>query len=156
MGNCCLRKKPSTARSNSTATFQPVILNGTPQSPTQPVQLLHQTSITSEGTQSNGGGPMLNYPHEPKASSSSKNGKNSVNSTITNSTTNSSANNLFVALFDYIARTAEDLSFKRNELLEVLNSESGDWWYAKSLLTKKCGYVPKNYLAKEKSIDAQP
>ncbi|TKR59277.1 hypothetical protein L596_028973 [Steinernema carpocapsae] len=63
---------------------------------------------------------------------------------------------VFVALFDYDARTDEDLSFKKNELLEVLNGMQGDWWYARSKSTGKTGYIPSNYVAKEKSIDAQP
>lgn len=163
MGNC-FGKKPSTARSAS-GSFQPT---NQPQSPgfTQsPVQLLHQNSINSDGVatnkpiSNNGGTMIISYPNEPKVSSTnnSKSGKNSANSTITShSTNNSQANSsLFVALFDYTARTSEDLSFKRNELLEVLNDMQGDWWYARSLATKKCGYVPSNYLAKEKSIHAQ-
>lgn len=32
----------------------------------------------------------------------------------------------------------------------------GDWWYARSLLTYKCGYIPSNYVARAESIDAQP
>ena len=35
---------------------------------------------------------------------------------------------LFVALYDYDARTDEDLSFKKGEHLEILNDTQGDWW----------------------------
>uniref|UniRef100_A0A915Q802 SH3 domain-containing protein n=1 Tax=Setaria digitata TaxID=48799 RepID=A0A915Q802_9BILA len=62
---------------------------------------------------------------------------------------------LFVALFDYDARTDEDLSFKKDELLYILNDMQGDWWYAKSKTTNLCGYIPSNYVAREKSLDAQ-
>ncbi|MCP9260398.1 Tyrosine-protein kinase STK [Dirofilaria immitis] len=62
---------------------------------------------------------------------------------------------LFVALFDYDARTNEDLSFKKDELLYILNDMQGDWWYAKSKTTNLCGYIPSNYVAREKSLDAQ-
>ncbi len=64
--------------------------------------------------------------------------------------------NLFIALFDYEARTEEDLSFKKDELLEVLNDVQGDWWYARSRVTNRCGYIPSNYIAREKSIEAEP
>ncbi|KAI1711052.1 SH3 domain-containing protein [Ditylenchus destructor] len=67
-----------------------------------------------------------------------------------------SEGNIFIALFDYDARTDDDLSFKRNEPLEILNDMQGDWWYARSLTTNKVGYIPSNYVAREKSIDAQP
>ncbi|VDK84676.1 unnamed protein product [Litomosoides sigmodontis] len=67
----------------------------------------------------------------------------------------STAPPLFVALFDYDARTDEDLSFKKDELLYILNDMQGDWWYAKSKTTNLSGYIPSNYVAREKSLDAQ-
>ena len=32
----------------------------------------------------------------------------------------------------------------------------GDWWFAKSKATKQEGYIPSNYVAKLKSIEAEP
>ncbi|GIY53542.1 tyrosine-protein kinase Src42A [Caerostris darwini] len=63
---------------------------------------------------------------------------------------------IFVALYDYDARTDEDLSFKKGEHLEVLNDTQGDWWFARSKATKQEGYIPSNYVAKLKSIEAEP
>ncbi|GFU05520.1 tyrosine-protein kinase Src42A [Nephila pilipes] len=63
---------------------------------------------------------------------------------------------VFVALYDYDARTDEDLSFKKGEHLEILNDTQGDWWFARSKATKKEGYIPSNYVAKLKSIEAEP
>lgn len=37
---------------------------------------------------------------------------------------------IFVALYDYDARTDEDLSFRKGEHLEILNDTQGDWWLA--------------------------
>lgn len=62
----------------------------------------------------------------------------------------------FVALYDYDARTDEDLSFKKGEVLEILNDTQGDWWYARSKSTKNCGYIPSNYVAKVKSLESEP
>ncbi|KAJ1366452.1 Tyrosine protein-kinase src-2 [Parelaphostrongylus tenuis] len=62
----------------------------------------------------------------------------------------------FVALFDYDARTDDDLSFKKNEVLEILNDMQGDWWFARHRASGKTGYIPSNYVAKEKSIESQP
>ncbi|XP_027201568.1 tyrosine-protein kinase Src42A-like isoform X2 [Dermatophagoides pteronyssinus] len=77
--------------------------------------------------------------------------------------TNSSNNNnnltnakIFVALYDYDARTDEDLSFKKGEHLEIINDTQGDWWLAMSRVTKLQGYIPSNYVAKLKSIEAEP
>merc|ERR1719220_2153701 len=63
---------------------------------------------------------------------------------------------VFVALYDYDARTDEDLSFKKGEHLEILNDTQGDWWYARSKATKLEGYIPSNYVAQLKSIEAEP
>ncbi|CAB4061622.1 FRK [Lepeophtheirus salmonis] len=62
----------------------------------------------------------------------------------------------FVALYDYDARTDEDLTFKKGEHLEIINDGQGDWWYARSRSTKLEGYIPSNYVAKLKSIEAEP
>ena len=62
--------------------------------------------------------------------------------------------NIFIGLYDYDARTAEDLSFAKGELLEVLNNADGDWWQAKSTVTGKTGYIPSNYVARDDSIKA--
>ena len=63
---------------------------------------------------------------------------------------------VFVALYDYDARTDEDLSFKKGEHLEIINDTQGDWWFARSKQTKHEGYIPSNYVAKLKSIEAEP
>uniref|UniRef100_A0A1I7XFS4 Non-specific protein-tyrosine kinase n=1 Tax=Heterorhabditis bacteriophora TaxID=37862 RepID=A0A1I7XFS4_HETBA len=62
----------------------------------------------------------------------------------------------FVALFDYKARTNEDLSFKKDEVLEILNNKQEDWWWARHKVNGREGYIPSNYVAREKSIESQP
>lgn len=66
-----------------------------------------------------------------------------------------SCRKIFVALYDYEARTDEDLTFKKGEHLEILSDNCGDWWFAKSKLTGKEGYIPSNYVARIKSIEAE-
>lgn len=61
----------------------------------------------------------------------------------------------FVALYDYEARTIEDLSFKKGEIVEIINDTQGDWWYARSCTTKLEGYIPSNYVAKVKSLESE-
>ncbi|NXO73219.1 FRK kinase, partial [Phainopepla nitens] len=70
----------------------------------------------------------------------------------------------FVALFDYNARTDDDLSFRAGDKLKVLNASKEGWWYAKLLLPegsvspgrKLMGFIPANYIAVEHSIEAEP
>uniref|UniRef100_A0A3Q3ANS0 Tyrosine-protein kinase n=1 Tax=Kryptolebias marmoratus TaxID=37003 RepID=A0A3Q3ANS0_KRYMA len=65
----------------------------------------------------------------------------------------------YVALFDYSARTEEDLSFNTGDTLEILDKSPGEWWIAKALSgvsVSKQGYIPANYVAPVESIDAEP
>ena len=61
----------------------------------------------------------------------------------------------FIGLYDYDARTAEDLSFKKSEQLQIVNNTDGDWWLARSMVTGKEGYIPSNYVAPVQSVQAQ-
>ena len=62
----------------------------------------------------------------------------------------------YVALYDYDARTDEDLSFRKGDFLEV---EAGncqfDWWMATSRSNGKRGYIPNNYVAEVKTLEAE-
>jgi fyn-related kinase len=60
-----------------------------------------------------------------------------------------------VALFDYKARTEDDLTFNKGEQLEILNDKDGDWWLARSVSSGVEGYVPSNYVAEETTVEAE-
>ncbi|XP_067883523.1 tyrosine-protein kinase fyna isoform X2 [Heterodontus francisci] len=62
---------------------------------------------------------------------------------------------LFVALYDYDARTDDDLSFRKGEKFQILNNTEGDWWEARSLQSGGTGYIPSNYVAPVDSIQAE-
>uniref|UniRef100_A0A8C5Q717 Tyrosine-protein kinase n=1 Tax=Leptobrachium leishanense TaxID=445787 RepID=A0A8C5Q717_9ANUR len=62
---------------------------------------------------------------------------------------------VFVALYDYEARTSEDLSFRKGERFQIINNTEGDWWEARSIATGKTGYIPSNYVAPADSIQAE-
>ena len=62
---------------------------------------------------------------------------------------------LHKAMFDYEARTDEDLSFKKGEILGVVDVAVGDWWYAVSKSTNAEGYIPSNYVAALKSLESE-
>ncbi|EDR48627.1 uncharacterized protein MONBRDRAFT_44220 [Monosiga brevicollis MX1] len=63
--------------------------------------------------------------------------------------------NLFIALYDYEARTADDLTFQKGEKLKITNNSDGDWWQATSLITGKSGYIPSNFVAAVQSIESE-
>ncbi|KAJ6660272.1 hypothetical protein lerEdw1_017972 [Lerista edwardsae] len=82
-------------------------------------------------------------------------GVNSSSHTGTLRTRGATGVTLFVALYDYDARTEEDLSFHKGEKFQILNSSEGDWWEARSLTTGHTGYIPSNYVAPVDSIQAE-
>nr|CAD2176150.1 unnamed protein product [Meloidogyne enterolobii] len=143
-------------------------------SPTHPNAILKSVKSNSSPSStilSNGGGgygssstkSISQNSNNTNCYISQKNGNITTNTTTTPLATQKQQNdiggginNLFVALFDYYARTEDDLNFKRGDSLEILNSMEGDWWYARSLNSGKCGYIPANYVARDKTIDAQP
>ncbi|KAJ8377475.1 hypothetical protein AAFF_G00259860 [Aldrovandia affinis] len=65
----------------------------------------------------------------------------------------------YVALYDYTARTRDDLSFRAGDKLEALDKSAGEWWLARALTgisANKHGYIPANYVAPVESLDAEP
>lgn len=61
---------------------------------------------------------------------------------------------LFVAKYDYDARTEEDLAFKKGDVLEIVDDSAGDWWKANSRRTGRDGYVPSNFIVPVASLEA--
>ncbi|KAL3867800.1 hypothetical protein ACJMK2_040819 [Sinanodonta woodiana] len=55
------------------------------------------------------------------------------------------------ALYDFDAINDDDLSFKKGDKLEVDEeaSQNCDWWVATHTVTKRTGYIPSNYVAKD-------
>ncbi len=65
---------------------------------------------------------------------------------------------VYIALYDYTARTEHDLTFNAGDKLEPLTKEE-DWWYARGITgvsANKKGYIPANYVALVESLDAEP
>ena len=60
-----------------------------------------------------------------------------------------------VAKFDYDSQTDDDLTFKKGDLMYIINTEDNDWWYAQLKDTGTEGYIPSNYVAQWKSLDAE-
>ncbi|MGH0144307.1 UNVERIFIED_CONTAM: hypothetical protein FKN15_058027 [Acipenser sinensis] len=67
-------------------------------------------------------------------------------------------NPMSVSLYDYTARTVEDLSIQKGERLEIIKEE-GDWIYVRKQ-TEECkeeeGYVPRSFIRLVGSIEAEP
>lgn len=65
---------------------------------------------------------------------------------------------LYTALYDYQARTTEDLSFHAGDKVEILKKSDSGWWIARALdgvSAGRSGYIPANFVAPLESLDAQ-
>ena len=63
---------------------------------------------------------------------------------------------IFVGKYDYDSRTDDDLSFKKGDLMYIISTDEGDWWFARSKdVPGREGYIPSNYVAEYKSLDAE-
>ncbi|KAJ8376680.1 hypothetical protein SKAU_G00072600 [Synaphobranchus kaupii] len=66
----------------------------------------------------------------------------------------SESGKIVIALHPYVAQHACDLGFKKGERLKVLQ-ETGEWWRAESLVTKKEGLIPYNYVAEANTLETE-
>jgi hypothetical protein len=60
-----------------------------------------------------------------------------------------------IAIFDYDARTKEDLTIRKSDLLEITNRKNTAWWKAKNE-TGQEGWIPSNHVAKRDSLESEP
>lgn len=65
----------------------------------------------------------------------------------------------YMGLWDFEARTAEELSFQAGDLFYVARKEE-EWWWAVRLdgagRALAEGYVPYNYLAEKETVESEP
>jgi hypothetical protein len=80
---------------------------------------------------------------------------NVVDTNNTHDDTNAEGQLIYVALYDYKARTTEDLSFQKGEKMEIINNQEGGWWQVKSLSSGESGYAPSNYIAPATSLQTE-
>ncbi|KAM5305450.1 protein-tyrosine kinase 6 isoform 1-T1 [Glossophaga mutica] len=65
----------------------------------------------------------------------------------------------YVGLWDFEARTDEELSFRAGDLFQVTRKEEEWWWAARLGAGGEAlaeGYVPHNYLAEEETLQSEP
>ena len=107
-------------------------------------------------------GTSTNIPSSDSGNGSATSNNLNFNNNIIN---NSSKNkNSYVAIFDYVARTNEDLSFKKGDILYINdeNKLSNGWWWGRLKTAdsgnhqqKVSGYIPSQYVAEIDSLESQ-
>ena len=62
---------------------------------------------------------------------------------------------LYRGKYDFYSEDDNYLSFKKEDLMYMLNMVEEDWWFARSKQTGQEGYVPSNYVAEFNTLDAE-
>lgn len=94
-------------------------------------------------------------PGTPSSSGISSASSSSPTSVIISKSSHDSSRFSYVAIFDYDARTKEDLTIRKNDLLEITNRKMTAWWKAKTEHGQE-GWIPSNYVAKRDSLESEP
>ena len=89
------------------------------------------------------------------SSASSSSSPSSTTSVIISKSSHEQIRFSYVAIFDYDARTKEDLTIRKNDLLEITNRKMTAWWKAKNEHGQE-GWIPSNYVAKRDSLESEP
>jgi len=58
---------------------------------------------------------------------------------------------VFISKYSYSARTDEDLSFNKGDLLFIVRNDDDGWWLARTKDSTQQGYIPSSYVKKYKS-----
>lgn len=61
---------------------------------------------------------------------------------------------MLIALYDYNAREISDMSFRKGDRMELLDDSDADWWKAEHIPTAQVGYIPRNFVAMEQSVES--
>jgi len=89
------------------------------------------------------------------SSSGVSSASSSTTSAIVLKSINDNSRFQYIALFDYDARTNDDLTIKKSDLLEITSRKNSAWWKAKNENGQE-GWIPSNYVAKRDSLESEP
>ena len=150
MGNCIHfgRSLSSKLQSNQTPASSPTNLL-VHQSPPAPVISTSSIQFTVTNPTSTVGGT-------PSSSGVSSASSSTASAIVFRSNTDQDHGRFqYIAIFDYDARTVDDLTIRKGDLLEITNKKNAAWWKAKNDKGQE-GWIPSNYVAKRDSLESEP
>jgi hypothetical protein len=148
MGNCISFGRPASSKRQSSQASVSSPTNLLVQSPPAPIvssssvqfTIQHPSSAVTTGTPSSSG-----------VSSASS----TTSAVVFKSPQEINPRFQYVAIFDYDARTKDDLTIRKGDLLEITNKKNTAWWKAKNESGQE-GWIPSNYVAKRDSLESEP
>lgn len=61
---------------------------------------------------------------------------------------------VLIALYAYESRAEGDLSFRKGDIMYLLDQSNSDWWYVRHS-KGGTGYVPRNFVGKQQSVESE-
>ena len=146
MGNCL-----NLARSKSKRRTPDLSTNLIPTQTQQQQAILSPSSVQFTITR-----PASNGVGTPSSSGVSSASSSTTSAIVSKSTSNTNNSRfLYVAIFDYDARTIDDLTIRKSDLLEITFRKNTAWWKARNENGQE-GWIPSNYVAKRDSLESEP
>jgi hypothetical protein len=94
-------------------------------------------------------------PSSSGVSSASSTTSALVIKSVAEPTSNANSRFQYIAIFDYDARTKDDLTIRKSDLLDIVSKKNTAWWKAKNEHGQE-GWIPSNYVAKRDSLESEP
>lgn len=91
----------------------------------------------------------------PSSSGVSSASSSTTSAIVLKSDNNNNSRFQYVGIFDYDARTNDDLTIKKGDLLEITYRKNTAWWKAKNEKGQE-GWIPSNYVARRDSLESEP
>lgn len=60
-----------------------------------------------------------------------------------------------IALYVYDSRSDGDLSFQKGDIMYLIDGSNADWWYVKKEKDGSAGYVPRNFVARFRTVESE-
>ncbi|VDD95015.1 unnamed protein product [Enterobius vermicularis] len=115
-------------------------------------QFRHSVTHTQTYPQSHGASHSSSHvqPLATHATQSTQGGFNASQEEMTSM----SQGPVLVALYGYESRADGDLSFRKGDIMYLLDSSNSDWWYV-CHVKGGTGYVPRNFVAKQQTVESE-
>lgn len=154
--NFRLLKSPMQVRSKAMSVLAPLVGQQPILNPTGSLSSSTRPGTNPSGaTASSSGISSVSSSSSSSSAASSTSSSPSNRSAFFNQISIDQSRYQYVAIFDYDARTREDLTIRKNDLLEIFNRQNVAWWKARNERGQE-GWIPSNYVAKRDSLESEP
>lgn len=95
------------------------------------------------------------YTKSPTSNNSQSQSIVGITAQLDTNITSIQKGNMVIAIYNHEARDQGDLSFKKGDRLLILDESDPDWWKARHTGNGKTGYIPRNFVALEKTVESE-